>query len=66
MRPRAIYIRAAGMACPVGLTAATACAAMRAGISRFGETEYLGNDASPSWRPSCLGSAGSSLGASDG
>ncbi len=47
MRPRAIYVRAAGMACPVGLTAATACAAMRAGISRFGETEYLGNDGQP-------------------
>lgn len=47
MRPRAVYIRAAGMACPVGLTTAAACAAMRAGINRFGETEYLGNDGQP-------------------
>lgn len=42
-----IHIRAVGMACPIGLKAITACAAMRAGINRFAETQYLGNDGQP-------------------
>lgn len=47
MKSRAVHILAVGMACPVGLRAITACAAMRAGINRFAETEYLGNDGQP-------------------
>jgi 3-oxoacyl-[acyl-carrier-protein] synthase-1 len=35
-----VYIQAAGMACPVGLRWASACAAMRAGISRRQVSQY--------------------------
>jgi 3-oxoacyl-[acyl-carrier-protein] synthase-1 len=38
---------AAGMTCCVGLNAAAACAAMRAGISLFAELPYLDNSARP-------------------
>lgn len=39
-----VYVRAAGLACPVGLTWASACAAMRAGISRRSVTRYTDNE----------------------
>jgi 3-oxoacyl-[acyl-carrier-protein] synthase-1 len=42
-----VFVRAVGMACPVGLTARTACAAFRAGLNRFSETEYLDNGGEP-------------------
>jgi 3-oxoacyl-[acyl-carrier-protein] synthase-1 len=35
-----MYIAAAGLACPVGLSAAAACAAMRAGVAKFDEWPY--------------------------
>ena len=38
-----VYIAAAGMACPVGLSWPSACAAMRAGISRKQSSLYLDN-----------------------
>lgn len=38
-----VYIEAAGMACPVGLTWPSACAAMRAGISRKSISAYRDN-----------------------
>jgi 3-oxoacyl-[acyl-carrier-protein] synthase-1 len=43
----AVYVRALGMACPVGLRWAAACAAMRAGIHRKQELPYLGDDGKP-------------------
>lgn len=42
-----MYIGGAGMVCPVGLYAASACAAMRAGISGFSELPYLDNLGQP-------------------
>lgn len=39
-----VSIRAAGLACPVGLRWAPACAAMRAGITRKQESPYLDED----------------------
>jgi 3-oxoacyl-[acyl-carrier-protein] synthase-1 len=35
-----MYVTSIGMVCPVGLTAASACAALRAGISGFADLEY--------------------------
>lgn len=40
-------LTAVGMVCSVGLSAAAACAAMRAGIARFGELRYLDNQMAP-------------------
>jgi 3-oxoacyl-[acyl-carrier-protein] synthase-1 len=37
----AVFIAAMGMACPVGLSAMSACAALRAGISAFHELPYF-------------------------
>ncbi|MEM9454580.1 MAG: hypothetical protein AAGF11_10400 [Myxococcota bacterium] len=42
-----VYLEAIGLACPVGLTAQTACAAMRAGISRRKEMPYLDEKGRP-------------------
>lgn len=42
-----VYITALGMACPVGLTAPTACAAIRAGIARRRELPYVDDDGRP-------------------
>ncbi|WP_454063414.1 3-oxoacyl-ACP synthase [Candidatus Nitrospira salsa] len=42
-----MYITSTGMVCPVGLNAESACAAMRAGITGFGELPYLDNDGEP-------------------
>jgi len=42
-----LYIHQVGLACPVGLTAAAACAAMRAGIDRRRELPYVDNDGEP-------------------
>jgi 3-oxoacyl-[acyl-carrier-protein] synthase I len=47
MTRHTVHVCAVGMACPVGLSAVTACAAMRAGIDRRSEMEYLGNDGQP-------------------
>lgn len=44
---RAIHLRGVGMATPVGLTATTTCAAIRAGIDRTRELPYVGNDNNP-------------------
>lgn len=43
MKPAPVYVSAAGMACPVGLTWASACAAMRAGITRKWISSYRDN-----------------------
>jgi 3-oxoacyl-[acyl-carrier-protein] synthase-1 len=42
-----MYIGRTGMVCPVGLGAATACAAMRASVAGFGELPYLDNLGQP-------------------
>jgi 3-oxoacyl-[acyl-carrier-protein] synthase-1 len=42
-----VHVEAVGMACPVGLTATLACAAIRAGIDRRMEMDYLDNDGEP-------------------
>lgn len=42
-----IYVRAVGMACPVGLSWRAACAAIRAGIDRKQELPYLDNRGYP-------------------
>src|SRR5690349_8550131 len=42
-----MYVTGSGMVCSVGLNAASACAAMRAGISGFTELPYLDNDGEP-------------------
>lgn len=42
-----IYVRAVGMACPVGLGWRAACAAIRAGIDRKQELPYLDNQHRP-------------------
>lgn len=42
-----VFLTASGMVCPVGHTAASACAAMRAGLSGFEELPYLDNDGEP-------------------
>jgi 3-oxoacyl-[acyl-carrier-protein] synthase-1 len=42
-----MFIVATGMVCPVGLNAAAACAAMRAGISAFKELPYHDNQGEP-------------------
>lgn len=42
-----MYITATGMVCAVGLNAASACAAMRAGIANFVELPYLDNHLKP-------------------
>lgn len=42
-----MYITSTGMACAVGLRAAPACAAIRAGIARLGELSYVDNQAQP-------------------
>src|SRR6058998_3168371 len=42
-----MHIIATGMVCAVGLNAAAACAAMRAGIAGFGELPYYDNDGEP-------------------
>lgn len=42
-----VYITAVGMACPVGLTAPTACAAIRAGINRRQELPYVDDHGRP-------------------
>jgi 3-oxoacyl-[acyl-carrier-protein] synthase-1 len=39
----AIYVRAAGMACPVGLSWSSACAAMRAGVTSKSMSHYRDN-----------------------
>lgn len=41
-----LHVEAVGMACPIGLTAATACAALRAGIDRRRELAYFDDDGS--------------------
>lgn len=38
-----VYVSAAGLACPVGMTWACACAAMRAGITRKSSSAYRDN-----------------------
>lgn len=42
-----MYIASTGLVCSVGLTAESACAAMRAGIANFQETPYLDNQGEP-------------------
>src|SRR5437867_10175279 len=42
-----MFVSAVGMACPVGLSASAACAAMRAGVATFRELPYYGNDGQP-------------------
>lgn len=42
-----MFVTSTGMACPVGLTSAAACAAMRAGISIFEELPYRDNQGEP-------------------
>ena len=42
-----MYITSTGMICPTGLEAASACAAMRAGIAAFEELPYLDNQGKP-------------------
>lgn len=42
-----MYITATGMVCAVGLNAASACAAMRAGIANFVELPYRANQGEP-------------------
>ncbi len=42
-----MFIVSTGMVCSVGLTAAAACAAMRAGIAGFDELPYLDNQGEP-------------------
>lgn len=42
-----MYIVSTGMVCPVGLTAADACAAMRAGVDKFEELPYMDNSGEP-------------------
>ena len=42
-----VFIRAVGMACPLGLTVASACAAMRLGIDRKQELRYRTDDGEP-------------------
>lgn len=42
-----VHITAVGMACPVGLTAPTACAAIRAGIDRRQELPYVDDKGRP-------------------
>ena len=44
MRTGPVYVRAAGMACPVGLTWRSSCAAMRSGITRKSISLYRDND----------------------
>lgn len=44
MRVPAVGIDAVGMACPIGLTAASACAAMRAGVDRWQDLDYRDDD----------------------
>ncbi|MDC0668094.1 hypothetical protein [Nannocystis radixulma] len=45
--PPPLFVHATGMACPIGLTTAAACAALRAGISRRQELPYLDDDGRP-------------------
>jgi len=42
-----MYVASVGMVCSVGLNAAAACAAMRAGIARFEELPYLDQRVEP-------------------
>src|SRR5438094_3751799 len=42
-----MFISATGMVCPIGLTAATACAAKRAGVSAFKDLPYHDNAGEP-------------------
>ena len=42
-----MYVTSVGMVCPVGLSAAAACAAMRAGIDNFEELPYYDNSGQP-------------------
>ncbi len=42
-----MFIAATGMICSVGLSAAAACAAMRANVAGFAELPYLDNDGRP-------------------
>ncbi|NOU21937.1 MAG: 3-oxoacyl-ACP synthase [Methyloglobulus sp.] len=42
-----MFIESTGMVCSVGLTAESACAAMRAGIANFQELPYLDNQGEP-------------------
>jgi hypothetical protein len=42
-----LYVTATGMVSPVGLSAASACAAMRAGLSAFGRLPYWDNTRKP-------------------
>lgn len=42
-----MYVSAPGLACPVGLDAESACAAIRAGIAQFEDLPYLDNAGEP-------------------
>lgn len=42
-----MFIVSTGMVSPVGLTAESSCAAMRAGIDAFKELPYIDNDREP-------------------
>lgn len=42
-----MYIVSTGLVCPIGLTAVSACAAMRAGIAMFEELPYMDNSCEP-------------------
>jgi len=42
-----VYFTSSGMVCPVGHTAAAACAAMRAAITGFEELSYVDNEGEP-------------------
>jgi len=42
-----LYLSTVGLACPVGLTAPSACAAIRARINRFQESRYLDSEGEP-------------------
>lgn len=47
MRAQPVYARAVGMACPVGLTARSATAAIRAGLNRRQTLPYIDNAGEP-------------------
>ena len=42
-----VFVQNVGMACPLGLTARSACAAIRAGLDRKQETRYVDDEGSP-------------------
>ena len=47
MSASSVFLTSSGMVCPVGHTAAAACAAIRAGMAGFEELHYVDNDGEP-------------------